>query len=233
MRLTRFIAGAALAFSAVATAAPQPFLATYEVKRNGSVLGEASIQLQALPDGRWRMRTVTEGTEGLAALAKVRIEEESTLRREGERWATDDYRYRQRATFSTRERSIQVNRPRGTVTLRNRDAVSEAPLEPGLLDRQAVTLALMDAVAAGRSGEWTFRVADRSRVDTQRWQAAAQVRLHTALGWRPATRIERLRDSADGKSTRVWLAREAQPLPLRIQQVDGNETIEMRVRRLR
>ena len=45
-------------------AAPAPFAGHYEVTRNGSRLGEATIRFTALGGGRYQLLTNTTGTEG-------------------------------------------------------------------------------------------------------------------------------------------------------------------------
>lgn len=234
--IPRFIALTALfLFAGPGLGAPAAtrFVADYEVYRNGSLLGEATISVTPGTGGSWQMSTITRGTAGLAAVTAARIEETSTFQREGGRIETRSYRYRQKVAFKERVRSLQVDPARQTITLNHRDAESIQPYAAGVLDRQILTLALMDAVAAGRRGDLRFTVADRLAVQEQVWRVAARVRLTTALGSMTATRMERIRESADGKDTRVWLAQDKGWIPVRILQVDDDETIEMRIRHFR
>ena len=45
---------------------PAPYTATYEVRRNGDVLGTATVDFRALPGGRYELHSHTVGSEGLA-----------------------------------------------------------------------------------------------------------------------------------------------------------------------
>ena len=59
---------------------PAPYTATYEVRRNGDVLGTATVDFRALPGGRYELHSHTVGSQGLAAIAGVDLDERSTLR---------------------------------------------------------------------------------------------------------------------------------------------------------
>jgi hypothetical protein len=227
MRLIATLLLASLA--ATAQAGLSPFTATYDVRRNGDLLGEATMTLARGPDGTWQFSTMTRGTAGLAKIAGVRIEERSRLRELNGALETVSYHYSQRTGFNHRERSVQVAPAQQRIVMRDRDREVTAPYVGGVLDRQGVTLALMQATATPAATDWRFPVADRGKVDEHRWRRSAAVRLRTALGTERAIRLERVRDSADGKRTLLWLDRET-GLPLKIRQDDDDESIEMRIR---
>jgi hypothetical protein len=212
------------------TAAPvAPFSATYEVRRNGEVLGEARLEL-ARDGNAWRFTTATRGTQGLARLAGVSIDEASRFRYRNGRPETLDYRFRQRTSFNTRERSADVDAAGGTIQLKNRDQQVSAPYVAGVVDRQLVTIALMQAVAAGRRGAQAFSVAGRDAVEAQSWTIGALEAVPGDAARTKGWRVERQRESADGRSTQLWLAADGGHLPLRmLQREDDGESIEMRL----
>lgn len=216
---------AALPLAAVPVA---PFSATYEVRRNGDVLGEATLRL--VRDGAdWRFTSSTRGTQGLARVAGVRIDEASRFRYVDGRPETIDYRYVQKTSFNARERGAVVDAGAGRIALRNRDQRTEVPYVPGVVDRQLVTVALMQAVAAGARGEQRLQVANRREVEAQTWVIGAKESTGEAgLGWR----IERRRDDGEDRDTVLWLDDDRGHLPLRIvQREEDGETIEMRLLR--
>lgn len=230
--MPRTLLALALAFGAaspLAAAPVAPFNATYEVRRNGEVLGEATLRLAAVGD-EWRFSTETRGTQGLAKIAGVRIDESSRFRYRDGRPETISYAYRQKTSFNERERGADVDAQGGRIALRNRDERYEVPYVAGVVDRQLVTVALMQAVASGRRGAQQLQVAGRQAIESQDWALGA-VETVADVGER-GIRIERRREDGAGRSTTLWLDTDQGHLPLRIEQrEDDGETIEMRLLR--
>lgn len=220
----------ALATALPLAAAPvAPFSATYEVRRNGDLLGEATLRL-ADGGGQWQFTSETRGTHGLARAAGVRIDESSRFRYVDGRPETLEYRYAQKTSFNSRERGAVVDAAAGRIALRNRDDRTEVPYVAGVLDRQLVTIALMQAVAEGREGAQTLQVAGRHAVEAQTWVIGGAEAVPMGSASEQGRRIERRRDSADGRQTVLWLDTDQRHLPLRIEQrEDDGEHIEMRL----
>lgn len=208
-----------------------PFSATYEVRRNGDLLGEATLRL--VRDGtHWRFSSETRGTHGMARVAGVRVDETSRFRYVDGRPETLEYRYAQRTSVNARERSAVVDASAGRITLRNRRDQVDVPYVRGVLDRQLLTVALMQAIAEGRRGAQSMPVAGRSAVEVQTWSIgrieSVPMGSMSEQGWR----VERQREDAGGRATVLWLDRDQGHLPLRIEQrEDDGETIEMRLLR--
>ena len=218
---------AALATPLLEAATVAPFNATYEVRRNGSVLGEATLRL-AREGNLWRFSSETRGTQGLARIAGVRIDESSQFRYLDGRPETLAYNYRQKTSFNDRERGATVDAAGGRIQLRNRDERNEVPYVAGVVDRQLATIALMQAIASGRRGDVLLQVLGRHAVEAQVWDIEATDHGGGEAGWR----IERRRESDDGRSTLLWLDADQGHLPLRIEQrEDDGEVIEMRLLR--
>jgi len=211
-------------------ALPPPYVAQYEVRRNGDKLGVATVAFKALPNGRYEFTSSTVGSEGLAAIAGVAIDERSILRWTGERPETVAYSYRQKLAWKTRERGLQVDAGAGRIDSRDKDKRYSPPYRPGVLDRNAITVALMHDVAAGKSGDLRYLVPDHDELETQVYRTAAPERLATALGAQPVVRVERIRETANGRTTTLWLGQNKNFVPLRILQKEPDgETIEMRI----
>ncbi len=219
---------------ALASPPPKPFTAEYEVSQNGKKLGTGRIQLRAVGDGHWELMTLSEATEGLFAAAGVRREERSQLRWNDNVPETIDYRMQQKAAWSSREQHLVVDAAARRVRSTYKDETTDLPYRPGLLDKHGLTAAIMSELAAGKRGEFEYAVAERRNVETQRYRTAANVRLRTSLGTLRAVRVERVRDSGDGRVTKIWFARERGWLPLRITQREADgETLEMRITAIR
>jgi hypothetical protein len=215
-----------------ATEAPPlaPFELHYEVLRNGSPLGEATLSLTELPDGRWRFTSDTRGTRGLASLAGAEIHEQSEFAWRDGLPELQRYRFRQDVAFRTRERSLdRVDGGRIESTDGRKSWALD--FEPGVVDRHAVALALAAAVAAGASGEIRLRVADKASIEPHRYRVAGREPVDTPAGRFAAVRIERVREKP-GRTTTSWLAADLGHLPVRtLQREPDGETLEMRLLR--
>jgi hypothetical protein len=224
----------ASALPAVAAPPPKPFSADYEVLQDGKKLGTGRIELRATGNGRWELMTRSEATQGLFAAAGVRREERSLLRWTGDVPETVDYRMQQKAAWSSREQRLMVDAAAKRARSTYKDQTTDLPYRPGLLDKHGVTAAIMSDLAAGRRGDFHYTVAERRMVESQHFRTAANVRLRTAIGTMRAVRVERVREAGDGRTTRIWFAREHGWLPLRITQHEADgETLEMRITAIR
>ena len=217
-----------------AAAMPKPYTAHYSVLRNGQRLGEATVVFKAVGEGRAEFSSIMAGTEGLAALAGANVEERSVLRWRDGVPETVSWDYRQKAAWKTRERSLRVDAGARRIDGRDRDQHYAPPYRPGVLDRNAVTIALMQDLVAGRSGDLRYAVPDKNEVATWLFRTGASERMDTPMGAQRALRVERIRESAGGRSTTLWLAQERNYVPLRILQKEPDgETIDMRIISLR
>jgi hypothetical protein len=213
---------------AVEPASSQPFSARYEVLRNGRALGEARLTLARGSDDTWQFHSETRGTRGLASIAGVEISERSTLRWRGLLPELVEYDYRQNVAMRRRERSLRVDVASNAIVSRQDDQTFELRFEEGVVDRNAVVLAVMAAVAAGRV-DLSFRVADRDDVESQRYRVAGRERVNVRAGSFDTVLIERIREKP-GRDTDTWLAPELGYLPVRIRHREADdETLEMRL----
>lgn len=205
---------------------PAPFEHRYEVLRNGSPLGEATIALRQADGDAWEFSTRTRGTRGLAGLAGAAIDEWSEFAWRDGRPELRRYRYRQDVAFRSRERSL-ARTAGDRIDSRDGDRRHELAFEPGTLDRHIVVLAIGADLARGADGELRYRVADRDDVEWHRYRVAGRER----VGALDAVRVERVREKP-GRTTTSWLAPALGFAPVRIVQREADgETIEMRLRR--
>lgn len=215
-------------------AAPKPYHAEYSAMRNDKALGIASVRFSSQAGGRYELVTSTHGTDGLAAIAGVSIEERSVLSWPDDTPETVTYSYRQKMAWKTRTRSISVDAQAGRIVRNDQDDQQVMRYQPGVLDRHAVTVALMHDLAAGKRGDLLYSVPERDGVATQRFRQAGVETLDTALGVRRVIRVERVRDSSNGRNTIVWFGVDNGYVPLRILQTEPNgDTLELRIRSIR
>ena len=229
-----FAAALALASGAASAALPPPYTANYEVRRNGEAMGTATVTFKSLPNGRYELTSSTVGSEGLAAIAGVSVDERSIIRLAGNQPETVVYNYRQKLAWKTRERSIQVNAAANSIASIDKDKSFSPPYRAGVLDRNAVTVALMADVAAGKSGDMEYLVPSRNELETHVYRSAISERIQTRLGTQRVIRVERIRESSNGRTTTLWLGQDRNFIPLRmLQKEPDGETIEMRITSIR
>ena len=205
------------------------FTANYVVFRNGNDLGAATIKLTDIGSGRWELSTHTIGT-GIAAIAGVEINERSLVRWNEGKPETVDYRFSQKAGWKDKQRRVTVNAKNKTIVSEDKDKTYNLKYQPGVLDRHAITIAIMQDLSQGRSGDLTYLVADREELNAQLFRVVGREKMKTALGMLNAVKVQRIRENANGKTTTLWLASDRQFIPLRIEQTEGNgDTIEMRI----
>lgn len=229
--IRRLLLAALLSLPVPAFAAPPPpYMANYEVLRNGARLGRATVVFKALPNDRYQLTSSTIGSEGLAAIAGVSVDERSILRWTGDQPETVVYSYQQKLAWKTRVRGIQVDAARRHIDSQDQDRQFSPPYRPGVIDRNAIVVALMGDLAMGKSGDLSYPVPSRDEIETQVYRTASPERLKTALGTQRAIRVERIRESANGRTTTLWLGQDKNFVPLRILQKepDGG-TMEMRI----
>ena len=229
------LAAALLLAPLLASAAmPPPYTATYEVRRNGEALGSATVIFRSLPNGRFELTSSTVGSEGLAAIAGVSVDERSIIRLINGAPETVAYSYRQKMAWKTRSRDLEVDAAASRITLTDKDREYSPPYRAGVLDRNAITVALMGDLAAGKTGRLQYLVPSRDELETQVFQTSPAERITTALGTLSVVRVERIRESSGGRTTTLWLGQNQHYVPLRMLQTEPDgETIEMRIRTIR
>ena len=218
----------------VMAAAPAPFSARYEVLRNGSRLGEATISFTALDGGRYQLLSQTKGTEGLAALTGAQVEERSILSWRDDHPETISYDYTQKLGWKSREKHLRVDAGSQRIESDDKDHHYTPPYRVGVLDRHALTVAMMQDLALGKTGDLVYQVPDKDSMESWRYRSGARSTLQTALGSQRVLRVDRIRDDASGRTTTSWLAADRGFIPLRMLQTESNgETIELRITSLR
>ncbi len=230
----------ALAFSLVLApltaqaALPSPYSATYEVRRNGEPTGTATVVFRQLANGRYELRSHTVGSQGLAAIAGVDLDERSILRVADGVPETVAYSYRQQVAWKNKARDINVDAGAGRITSTDKDKTYSPPYKAGVIDRNAITVALMADVAAGKSGDLQYLVPSKDELETWTYRNAGLETLQTAIGSQRAIRVERIRDTGNGRTTTLWLGADRKFVPLRmLQKEPDGSTIEMRITSLR
>ena len=215
----------ALPFAAASAAGLQPYTATYDVARNGDTIGTATATLRHTADG-WSYDTQTRGTHGLAALAAADVNEHSDVRDDRGMLETQRYRYRMSTVFKSHERSIDVDAGSSSIVGVDKGREREFPMQPGVLDRQSVTLAIAQDLANGKRGTLTYEIADSKHVAAQRFQVGKESVARVPAGAIRTISVARVRDGGSGRTTVSWFGLDNGFVPVRIVQTEPNGDVE-------
>jgi len=219
--------------AAATTYRAKAFTANYVVFRNGKDLGTATIRFADVGNGRWELVTNTVGT-GIAAIAGVEVNERSLIRWNDGKPETLDYSFNQKAGWKNKQRSISVNAQNKTIVSQDKENTYALKYQPGILDRHAITIAIMQDLSQAKRGDLRYPVADRDELNTHVYRLVGNEKMDTPLGLLDSVKVQRIRENANGKTTTLWLASDRQFVPLRIEQKEGNgDVIEMRITSLR
>lgn len=205
-----------------------PFKSEYSLIRNGKTIGHARIELIQGKDG-WQFSNSSEGTEGLAGFAGVRIDENSTFRWQEGRPETMHYTYFQKAAWKKKNRHVDVDHDAKHIAAGDDEGSVDLAYAAGTVDRNLVVLALAADLKA-KHDTLEYRVADKREVDTHRYKAVGKETIATARGRFDCIKVERIREKV-GRTTTTWIAPALGYTPVRIVQKEPDgETLEMLLR---
>jgi hypothetical protein len=106
----------------------------------------------------------------------------------------------------------------------------QAPYAPGLLDQHSLTLALLEDLRAGKGPQFVYKIINKGRLETYTFKRVGEQKLDTSLGKLDTVRIDRIRESSDGRSTRIYFAKSLDYAPVLIQELNSKgDNIEMRI----
>lgn len=220
-----------IASEPVAVAAPmlEPFVASYEVFRDGKPLGEATMQLVEQPGSRWRVDLDIRGTRGLFGLAGINAGQSTVFDVVGQ-----TYRPLTQATltkaFFTRRKSV------GTYDWSDRSArwqgdVKETRAGPvALLDGDMsgllINLAVIRDAAPGKSLHYRF--VEKGRARDHRYVVADELESISIAGiGYMAMRVDRIEEGDE--ETVIWVVSDV-PTPIRMLQREGGvDTYDLRL----
>ena len=230
--MRRFVLGfLLLSFSATVLAdSLDGFSYKFRLYRNGSALGTAEMQYVLKDDGFSQFITRTNGTDGMASLAGASVTENSQLiRRNGELELVSG-RIDTKVAWKTSTKSTALQKGAKVYEYIDGKDRRQAPYAPGLLDQHSLTLALLEDLRAGKGPQFVYKVLNKGRLETYTFKRVGEQKLDTALGKLDTVRIDRIRESSDGRSTRIYFAKSLNYAPVLIQELHSKgDNIEMRV----
>lgn len=207
--------------ASAADSAIKPFHAEYATERNGDQVGRTTLDLVDNGDGSWSLRSETHGTSGLAKIAGIHIVETSRFRWKDGRPEALAYDYKQEGAFKQRTRHAGFDWQAGTVQVSEGGNDFHYAIVPGLIDRQAVTLAIASDLIRGAT-TFEYKVAVKDRVEAMRYVRGAVETLKVPAGEYKVQLMQR--DGEPGtdrkRVARSWFAESLGWLPVEIEQTE-------------
>lgn len=209
----------------------KPFHAEYATLRNGDEIGRTTLDLRADSDGTWTLRSETRGTSGLAKLAGIHIVETSRFRWKDGKPEALAYDYKQEGAFKQRTRHADFDWTANEVRVSEGGETYRYPIAAGIIDRQAVTLALAADLVHGATA-YDYKVAVKDRIEPMRYLRGAIETLKVPAGEFKAQLMQRDGEpGADRKRVaRSWFAESLGWLPVQIEQTEKKgDTVTLRL----
>ncbi|HEY2346935.1 MAG TPA: DUF3108 domain-containing protein [Xanthomonadaceae bacterium] len=222
------IAGATLA-EAASAADLKPYTATYNLSRNGDIVGTTMLTLTPTPGG-WQYQSFDKGTRGTAAWIAAKVEEESQIARSGGSIEMRSYNYRLSTVATHKHQTIVANPATHSVSVQGDKHDYSYPMQPGVVDKLSLTVAIAQDLANGKRGTLSYPVAGRDHIDAQQYQVGAEQKVNVPVGSQRAIMVSRVLDaSAKGKSTTYWFGLDNGFVPVRIVHSDKDGTEELQL----
>jgi len=212
-------------------ASVQPFSLQYSLYRNGEALGVAELQNRQVSPGYWQFVSKTTATEGIAQVAGASAFEQSNLIARQGQLELFSNRIETKVAWKTLAKTTKLVNSGTAYQYTDRKGSKQAPYSPGLLDQHSLTLALMADLRAGKNaGTLVYPIVNKGKREDNTFRIAGTQTLSTALGKLNTVRVDRVRESSNGKSTSIWFASDRNFVPVLFQQLDENgDDIEMRI----
>lgn len=208
-----------------------PFSLSYTVFRNDQALGVADLRNMQVSPGHWQFVSQTKATQGIANFAGASISEQSNLIVRRERLELLSNRLETKVAWKSIIKTSQLVDAGKTYLYKDDKGSKSVPYQAGMLDQHSLTLALMlDLRTSNKGQNLVYPVFNKGKAEPYTFKVIGYQVLNTALGPLNTVRVDRIRKTANGKTTRSWFAVDKNFIPVLIQQNDENgDDIEMRL----
>ena len=201
-------------------ATPPSFTANYTLFTRGFEVAKVERRFVNGPGNRYDLQTTSRPSGAALAMFAGELVEKSTGVIDDTNFLPDTYTYK-RAGFQPK--SIQArydwdNRTLDIATVDKKKGEREwqVPLVDGLTDKHIYHVAMMRDLGAGKRTV-EYKIADKYRVKTYRFQVVAEEKLETALGTLDVWKLIRTNEK-NGRKTTFWSAPSLDYLTVRLEQ---------------
>jgi hypothetical protein len=216
------------AAAAPALPAMSPFIAQYQVYKDGSVLGDATMQVVRNDARRWRVDLNMHGTQGLIGLAGINAEQSTVFDIAGGLYRPLAQSTLRKSVF-TRKQTVGVYdwrakqaRWTGDVKETRRAPVA---LQPGDQSGLLINLAVIRDAEPGKALQYRF--VDDGRVRDHLYNVSTDLE-EVKVGELNYTAMRVTRTAGNEENT-IWVV-DGVPTPIRmLQREDGHDTYDLRL----
>lgn len=207
-----------------------PFVAAYEVYRDGKAFGDATLQLAKLDGARWRVDLGIRGTHGLIGLAGLNLQQSTLFDVSGDQYRPLSQSTVRKAVFGNRKSTGVYDWSRhqalwqGDVKKTRRGAVA---LQDGDMSGLLINLAVLRDAQPGATLQYRF--VDDGRVRNHKYVVAGErePQVVDEISY-SAMRVTRAKSGSE--ETILWVV-EGVPMPIRIlQRENGEDVTDLRLK---
>jgi hypothetical protein len=207
-----------------AAATPTGFTARYNVLKDGSPMGVATVTLRPGEQGQWVYSRDIKGTSGMAAMLGASVSETSHFRWSGDAPEAIRYDYELKAAIKDKQRHLSVDWARHQVTVDDGRAHLTYASTPGMVERNTTALAIGVALRDGKQ-QINLPVAVKQKVEQQSFKVTGRQTVRVPAGSFKTEQVER---TDNDRGFDAWYAPDKYPVPVKVTQKDGgNLTMEL------
>lgn len=221
-----------MADTAAATDGPrplEPFIAQYQVFKDGRVLGDAVMQVVKNDGNRWRVDLNIRGTQGLVGLAGIAAQQSTVFDVAGGQYRPLAQSTLRRTVF-TKKQTVGVydwrsHQARWTGDVKD-SRRAPVPLQDGDQSGLLINLAVIRDAQPGKSMHYRF--VDDGRVRDHRYDVSTRFE-DVKVGELDYNAMRVARAQSGSEETVIWVV-DGVPTPVRIlQREDGQDKFDLRL----
>jgi hypothetical protein len=217
------LAGAALYSDlAAGQAGVAEYLAVYDVRHKGRRIAETEFSVVAEGNNQYLYSSSTAARGLLKLLSPNPAIERSRMSVAGSRILPIHFDFMDGSRKGEDSYSIAFDATRGEVRITRPVGTEILPLEPNLLDRGSLQVALMRDLA-NCTLPGPYRWVDEDGIRTYRYERLEDARADTGAGSFAAVRFSQQREGSS-RNTILWLAADLGFLPVLVEQIEAGES---------
>lgn len=199
-----------------------PYTATYSVSRGRMRVGEMQVTLARAEHGTWLYESRSRTTGFIGFLRDYRIHEATRFSVQGDAIVPHQHAYTLTGDRRDRNFALEFDWERLTVQGIVEGEAVTAELERGAVDRHTILLSAVLGLRRGATFPHRRVMIDRARAKEVEVRYDGDGDLSTPAGMFRTVRIVQQRIDDPAKRLVLWLATDAQLLPVRVRSVDDD-----------
>lgn len=202
----------------LASAQPlQSFTATYQSAWDVGVPldGEVQRSLTQTPNGNWLFKTT-------ASALVASVQESSHLDISANQVIPQSYHYKRKVLGKKREARLTFDWQQAKVHNDVENKPWEMTITPGTQDKLSYQLQMRLDLKAGKTGPFSYQVADGGKLKTYKFKLMGHEKLQTPLGELDTIKVARDRGPNADRKTYIWFAPAEDYLIVQLRQVESD-----------